>query len=245
MGRQTHDGLNIGVGPQLLDQGARVAFDAGAGAVEDGDGDVPPDEAHPLAHGSLCPAVRNGHVLEGALPAGREKHLPLTANSPPVKGWWYHFKRHTIRLTVYMLPLHYNFTASGGGWPWGLGIQVVDVLRDGVVLEHGGEFLLKIRSECLYQSGPWASITDTETLHAAWGQVVIHTHHRACAVTEGSRQSQACKWVEGAQHGPKCPDPHGNGPVLLRRFRPLRKTPRFNKYEVCHPAGQRAARTDN
>lgn len=61
-----HD-LHTRVGPGILDGAARVAVDAGAGAVDDRDGDVPPDEAHSLQHGPLSPTVGDGHVLEGRL----------------------------------------------------------------------------------------------------------------------------------------------------------------------------------
>ena len=55
-------------GPHLFDAAARVAVYAGAGAVDDGDGDVRLKLVHPLQHRPRSPAARNAHILKGGFP---------------------------------------------------------------------------------------------------------------------------------------------------------------------------------
>lgn len=67
----------MGVWPQLFDGVAGVAVYAGAGAVDDGHGDVGVDQANTLQHGPLGPTVGNRHVLESRLTTGGDKALAM------------------------------------------------------------------------------------------------------------------------------------------------------------------------
>ena len=66
----THCDLHMGVWPALPDAAAGAAVDAGAGAVDDGHGDLGLKLVHPVQHGSGSPAKGVGHILKGCFPAG-------------------------------------------------------------------------------------------------------------------------------------------------------------------------------
>lgn len=68
----THN--NFYVRSDFPDRVPGVAVDAGSRPVNEGDGNVGSDLVDPLQHGSLGPAVRNGHVLKGRLSAETQKN---------------------------------------------------------------------------------------------------------------------------------------------------------------------------
>lgn len=75
---------------------SRVTINAGAGSVDEGNGNISLDLAYPLQHRSLSPAVGNGHVL---------KRCFSTVN-----------KGNNIRIRIILIAKYNNFLGTETYW---------------------------------------------------------------------------------------------------------------------------------
>lgn len=128
---------------QLPDGGPRVAVHTGSGAVDDGDGDVRLQLAHPVDHRPLGPAVGDGHVPKGRLAAAERQEVHEVVEE---KG-----TLNTLKSLNGEGPEGDAVNGRGAGGPGALHVHVEDVVWDGVVAEHGRELLLEVGPQNLDQ----------------------------------------------------------------------------------------------
>lgn len=117
--KATHNDFYIR--PGFLHCISRVAVDARPRSVNERNGDVASDPVDPLQHRPLCPSVGNGHVPKGRLSTDTEKSFK-GLNRAKTAAW----------------EAKYDLS------PWCLGIEMIDVVRHGVVVEHRSVLLLEI-----------------------------------------------------------------------------------------------------
>lgn len=150
----------------LLERESWVTVDAGAWAVDEGDRNVRLNLPYPVQHGSLCPSVRDGHVPEGCLSTETIEH-----------GWSSTFDGCHSAIgppgsTVRCPGAVEGFKGTVGKKEWvnihspgSLGVQMVDVVRHRVVLEHRQVLLLEVWPDDLNQHRTWK---DRKHLHASF-----------------------------------------------------------------------------